>query len=88
MSLTLGMRLTIITPDDYGLQPDILETAQRLAAQHHSVVEQHHRLDLLPSDVDAVLRHIKSHLSSWRGRQSLRKRYFFTTCRRSVGRKV
>jgi ornithine carbamoyltransferase len=54
VSLTPGMRLTIITPEGYGLRPDILETAQGLAAQHHSVVEQHHRIDLLPSDVDAV----------------------------------
>ena len=54
VSLTPGMRLTVITPEGYGLQQDVLETAHRLAAQHQSVVEQHHCLDLLPSDVDAV----------------------------------
>ena len=54
VALTPGMRLTIITPEGYGLQQDILETSQRLAAQHASAVHQHHQIDLLPSDVDAV----------------------------------
>src|SRR5829696_3635810 len=54
VALTPGMRLTLITPEGYGLQQDILETSQRLAAQHASVVRQHHRIDQLPSDVDAV----------------------------------
>ncbi len=54
VGLTPGMRLTLITPEGYGLQQDILETAQRFAAQHASVVYQHHRIDLVPSDVDAI----------------------------------
>jgi ornithine carbamoyltransferase len=54
VALTPGMRLTIITPEGYGLQQDILETSQRLAAQHAAAVYQHHEIDLLPSDVDAV----------------------------------
>ena len=54
VSLTPGMRLTLITPEGYGLRQDILNASQRLAAQHESVVCQHHRIDLLPSDVDAV----------------------------------
>jgi ornithine carbamoyltransferase len=54
VALTPGMRLTIITPEGYGLQQDILETSQRLAAQHAAAVYQHHEIDLLPADVDAV----------------------------------
>lgn len=54
VSLTPGMRLTIITPEGYGLRQDILEASQRIAAQHASEVSQHHRIDLLPSNVDAV----------------------------------
>lgn len=54
VALTPGMRLTIITPEGYGLQQDILETSQHLAAQHAAAVYQHHEIDLLPSDVDAV----------------------------------
>lgn len=54
VALTPGMRLTIITPEGYGLRQDILETSQHLAAQHAAAVYQHHEIDLLPSDVDAV----------------------------------
>ena len=55
VSLTPGMRLTLITPEGYGLQQDILEASQRLAASAcRPLVCQHHRIDLLPSDVDAV----------------------------------
>ena len=54
VALTPGMRLTIITPEGYGLQQDILETSQRLAAEHASTVHHHHQIDQLPSDVDAV----------------------------------
>ena len=54
VALTPGMRLTLITPEGYGLQPDILETTQRLAAEHASTVQHHHQIDQLPSGVDAV----------------------------------
>jgi ornithine carbamoyltransferase len=54
VSLTPDMRLTIITPEGYGLPQSVLETSQRLADESGSVVEQHHRIDQMPTDVDAV----------------------------------
>lgn len=55
VSLTQGMRLTLITPEGYGLPPNVLETAQRFAQRNEAIIEQHHRIDLLPvNDVDAV----------------------------------
>lgn len=54
ISQTPGMRLTLVTPEGYGLAEDVLETAHRLAAKHDSVIEHHHRIDYLPTDVDAV----------------------------------
>jgi ornithine carbamoyltransferase len=49
-----GMRLTLVTPDGYGLPDDLLETASTLARQCGARVEQHHRIDRLPSKVDVV----------------------------------
>lgn len=51
---TPGMRLTLVTPEGYGLDEEILETAKQLAAVHGANVEHHHRIDQLPSNVDAV----------------------------------
>jgi ornithine carbamoyltransferase len=49
-----GMQLTMITPAGYGLQQDILEQAATNALENGSRVEQHHSIDLLPKNVDAV----------------------------------
>ncbi len=54
VSLIRGMRLTIVTPSGYGLQSNILETAQVLAGRIGSVVEQHHDIGKLPLEVDVV----------------------------------
>ena len=51
---TPAMSLTLITPEGYGVDEDILETANQLAAIHDARIEHHHRIDRLPSNVDAV----------------------------------
>lgn len=52
--MTRGLRLTLVTPEGYGLPPAALAQAERLAAQHGAGVEQHHDLARLPRGVDAV----------------------------------
>jgi ornithine carbamoyltransferase len=54
VSLTPGMRLTLMTPEGYGLPQREMQTARRLAEQNGSVIEQHHDLGKLPKGVDAV----------------------------------
>jgi ornithine carbamoyltransferase len=54
VALTPGMSLTIVTPEGYGVPDALLETANDLARQNHSRVEQHHRMDLLPRQVNVV----------------------------------
>jgi ornithine carbamoyltransferase len=54
VSMTPGLRLTLVTPPGYGLSDELLETANRLAKQSGAGVEQHHRYDRLPTNVDVV----------------------------------
>jgi ornithine carbamoyltransferase len=54
MGMIPGMRLTLVTPDSYGLPAGDLAAAQRLAAASGAVVEQHHDMAGLPTGVDAV----------------------------------
>ena len=54
VALTPGMRLTLVTPKGYGLDDDVLETAQNLAREHGAGVEHHHDVNRLPAGVDAV----------------------------------
>jgi len=49
-----GMQLTLVTPDGYGLPEATLETAQTLARRYGAMIEQHHGLDRLPSNVDEI----------------------------------
>lgn len=49
-----GMRLTLVTPEKYGLTASLLKEVQGTAADHGSEVEQHHDLCRLPRRVDAV----------------------------------
>lgn len=49
-----GMRLTLVTPEGYGLPPAVLEKAQAIAARSGAKVEQHHHADRLPRGVDVV----------------------------------
>lgn len=48
-----GMRLTLVTPEGYGLPAGMLSRAQALAARHGGAVEQQHEMARLPR-VDAV----------------------------------
>jgi ornithine carbamoyltransferase len=54
VSLTPNMRLTLVTPEGYGLPAPALEAAAALAEGRGSSVEQHHRMDALPRSVDVV----------------------------------
>jgi ornithine carbamoyltransferase len=54
VSLTPGMQLTLVTPEGYGLQEDMLKTAQNFARQYGAFVEEHHDIDKLPRRVNAV----------------------------------
>ncbi|HEX8180614.1 MAG TPA: hypothetical protein VF525_13785 [Pyrinomonadaceae bacterium] len=54
MALTPGMRLTLVTPAGYGLPATMLQTAQDLARQTGSTIEQQHDIEHLPAHVDAV----------------------------------
>lgn len=49
-----GMRLTLVPPAGYGLPDAVLETAHTLARESGANIEQHHRVNRLPSDVDVV----------------------------------
>lgn len=51
---TPGMRLTVVTPEGYGLPEEFVGRASALAAANGSAVEQHHDADALPRDVDVV----------------------------------
>lgn len=54
VSLSPGMRLTVATPEGYGLLPELLETARALCRESGSVVEQRHDLSTLPGGFDVV----------------------------------
>ncbi len=49
-----GMRLTLVTPEGYGLPASLIEKVQATAADHGSEIEQHHDIGHLPKEVDAV----------------------------------
>lgn len=49
-----GMKLTLVTPKDYGIRDDVLERAHALAKKSGAVIEHHHRRDRLPKGVDVV----------------------------------
>src|SRR5882757_6497260 len=49
-----GMRLTIVTPEGYGVAQDVLSLAQEYCRESGSTVEQRHRMDDLPQGVDTV----------------------------------
>jgi ornithine carbamoyltransferase len=53
-ALTPGMRLTLVTPENYGLRKDVLTNAQDFARQNGARVEEQHGVDDLPKGVDAV----------------------------------
>jgi len=54
VALTPGMRLTLLTPEGYGLPTSVLETARGLDQQKRSVIEQHHDIARLRREFDVV----------------------------------
>jgi ornithine carbamoyltransferase len=54
VALTGNMRLTVVTPEGYGLPYEILDRADKLARVSGAVIEQHHDVKSLPTDVDVV----------------------------------
>lgn len=54
VALTPRMQLTLVTPEGYGIDDDVLRQAHDRAARCGSSVAQHHRMDALPRGVDAV----------------------------------
>jgi len=54
VALTPGMQLTLVTPEGYGLPDAALKMAQNFASQYGSCVEEHHDIDKLPRNVNAV----------------------------------
>src|SRR5262249_8097936 len=51
---TPGMSLTLVTPPGYSLDEGVLDTARQLAIVHDAHLEHHHRIDQLPTNIDAV----------------------------------
>ncbi|HSF38469.1 MAG TPA: ornithine carbamoyltransferase [Thermoanaerobaculia bacterium] len=49
-----NMRLTLVTPERYGLPADFIEEVRATAEGNGTVIEQHHDLKSLPRGVDAV----------------------------------
>ncbi len=54
VAMTEGMRLTLVTPEGYGLPDSLLTYAAALARRTGAAVAQHHDLDALPKNVDVV----------------------------------
>jgi ornithine carbamoyltransferase len=54
VAMTPGMRLTVITPEGYGIPPAMLATADKFAQMTGAVVEQHHDITCAPAGVDVV----------------------------------
>lgn len=48
------MCLTLVTPEGYGLHPETLKTAVRLAEQTGARIEQHQDIEYLPTNVNVV----------------------------------
>jgi ornithine carbamoyltransferase len=53
-ALTPGMKLVILTPEGYGLESDLLETARELSVSNGSVVEQQHDISSVKGKFDVV----------------------------------
>jgi ornithine carbamoyltransferase len=54
VALTPGMKITLVTPENYGMPASLLEQARQLATRHGSIIEYHHSADKLPKNVDVV----------------------------------
>lgn len=54
ISRVANLRLSLFTPEGYGLPQDVRDRAIADAARHGSVIEEFHSLDQLPSNADIV----------------------------------
>lgn len=54
VAMTPGMRLSLVTPEGYGLPSAALEMADKFARLTGAVVEHHHDVHRLPKGVDVV----------------------------------
>lgn len=54
VSMSPGMRLALATPEGYGMQPGVLETARGLCRQSGSCVAEYHDLSSLTGRFDVV----------------------------------
>lgn len=54
VALTPGMRLTLVTPEGYGLASGVIDKVRNLAQANGAFVEQHHNIARLPKNVDVV----------------------------------
>jgi ornithine carbamoyltransferase len=54
VAMTPGMRLTVVTPEGFGLPYEVLKRADEFSRSLGSAVEQHHDVSKLPAGVDAV----------------------------------
>ena len=54
VALTGKMKLTLVTPEGYGLPYNVLERADKVARASGSIIEQHHDVNSLPKAVDVV----------------------------------
>lgn len=54
MSKSPGMKLTLLTPEGYGVPQEIFAQSQAFARQYAACIEQYHSIDHLPKGVDIV----------------------------------
>lgn len=54
VAMTEGMRLTLVTPEGYGLPRETHEAAGAFARRSGATVEEHHDVETLPRGVDVV----------------------------------
>ncbi len=51
---TPGMKVTFITPEEYGMPETLIDQARNIASQYGATIDNHHSMDKLPESVDAV----------------------------------
>jgi ornithine carbamoyltransferase len=53
-AMTEAMKLTLVTPEEYGLPEEVLKTADSYARRSGAQITQHHDIRALPTNVDVV----------------------------------
>lgn len=69
------MRLTLVTPEGYGLPVTQMERALKFAAETGSLIEQYHNMADLPRNVDAVYTSRWQTMGVTRGEEAWRERF-------------